>query len=99
MNSDQVVGTIRQFLPFVSGIATALGLTWFDGVASAVLATVGPVGALISLIWSLIDKTKTSTINRVAAMPEVKSVILVDNNAGRATASTTASNVVIEARH
>lgn len=93
MNPDQVVGTIRQFLPFVSGIALALGLTWFDGVASAVLNVIGPVTALVSLVWSLIDKTKASTIAKVATMSGVKSIALEDNNAGRALAPVTPLNV------
>jgi hypothetical protein len=96
MNPDQVVGTIRQFLPFVGGIATALGLTWFDGLASAVLATIGPVMTLVSLIWSLISKTHANTLTSAAAIPGVAGIVLTDTNAGRTLAANTPANVAVK---
>ena len=93
MNPDQIIGTIRQFLPFVGGIATALGWTWFDGVASATLAVLGPAMTLGSLVWSLISKTHANIVSSAAAVPGVSSITLTDTNAGRALASATPSNV------
>ncbi len=95
MNPDQIAGTIRQFLPFVSGIATALGLTWFDGVAAAVLNVLGPATALISLVWSLVSKTHASTLTSAAAIPGVSNIVLADTVAGRALAPLTPPNVAV----
>lgn len=97
MNPEQVTGMIRQFLPFVSGIATALGLTWFDGVASAVLATIGPVGALASLVWSLVNKKQGNIVAMAAAVPSVKAIEMSNTAEGRAIAApgVTPDNVTV----
>ena len=95
MNPDQIAGIIRQFLPFVSGIAVALGLTWFDGVASAVLNVLGPATALISLVWSLASKTPANVLASAAAIPSVKTIVLADTNVGRELAASTPPNVTI----
>ncbi len=85
MNPEQVVGTIRQFLPFFSGIAAALGWTWFDGVASAVLLTIGPVGGLISLVWSLVSKKQANVVAAaIAVAPTGTRVALPNTPEGRA---------------
>ncbi len=93
MNPEQLVGTIRQFLPFVSGIAAALGWTWFDGVAGAILATIGPVGGLVSLVWSLVSKKQANIVTAAAAVPGVQSIVLAPTAAGRALEQATPSNV------
>lgn len=97
MNPEQVMGMIRQFLPFVSGIATALGLTWFDGVVAAILSTVGPVGALISLVWSLVNKKEASILALAAVVPGVKQIEMKDTPEGRALAApgVTPDNVIV----
>ena len=96
MNPDQIAGTIRQFLPFVSGIATALGLTWFDGLAAAILNVLGPAMALGSLVWSLVSKTHANTLTSAAAIPGVAGIVLTDTNAGRALAANTPANVAVK---
>ena len=96
MNPDQIIGTIRQFLPFVGGIATALGWTWFDGLAAATLAVLGPAMTLGSLVWSLISKTHASTLTSAAAIPGVSNIVLTDTAAGRALAPGTPPNVAVK---
>lgn len=95
MNPEQLIGTIRQFLPFFSGIAAALGFTWFDGVAGAVLATIGPVGGLISLIWSLVSKKQANILAAAAAIPAVKRIELQPTSEGISLERATPSNVVV----
>lgn len=97
MNPEQITGLIRQFLPFVSGIATALGLTWFDGVASAVMATIGPVGALISVVWSLVNKKEANIVTMAAVVPGVRSIALEATPEGRVLATATPPNVAVAA--
>ena len=89
MNPEQVMGLIRQFLPFVSGIATALGLTWFDGVAAAVLQVVGPLMGLGSLVWSLVNKKQANILTAAKGLtdengsPLVEHILLAPTVAGR----------------
>lgn len=78
MNPAQLEGTIRQFLPFFSGIALALGWTWFDGVASAILMALGPVMGLASLIWSLVSKKQANIVAAAAALRDANSVPIVE---------------------
>ncbi len=89
MNSEQLIGTIRQFLPFFSGIATALGWTWFDGVAGAALQAIGPVMGLVSLVWSLVSKKQANiliaakSLTDVNGAPVVEHIVLAPTIAGR----------------
>lgn len=97
MNTEQIIGLIRQFLPFASGIAAALGWTWFDGVAAAILQVIGPLGALISLVWSLVSKTNANIVTSAAKVPGVATITLQPNAAGAALApnSVTPPNVTL----
>lgn len=79
MNSEQVTSMIRQFLPFISGIATALGLTWFDGVASAVLATIGPVMGLVSVIWSLVKNKQANILASAKGLTDSSGAPIVEH--------------------
>ena len=97
MNPEQLVGLIRQFLPYFSGIATALGWTWFDGLAASVLQIIGPAAAIGSLVWSLISKTHANIVSSAAAVPGVANIALNDNAAGRALAPVMPPNVNISA--
>jgi hypothetical protein len=96
VNSEQVIGIIRQFLPFVGGIMTFLG--WlqpgqFDALSSALLLAIGPTMALGSLVWSLISKTDANLVKSASVVPGVRSIDLKDNPAGRALAPVTPGNV------
>lgn len=96
MNSEQIVGTIRQFLPFVGGIITALG--WnkdgkFDSLANAAIALIGPAMTFGSLVWSLVSKTNAAIVTKAASVPGVASINLQNNAAGAALAPVTPPNV------
>lgn len=87
MNPEMITGTIRQWLPYASGIATALGLTWFDGVASTILSLSGPAGFLISWIWSMSNKTEGNILTMAANVPGVARIEMFDSERGRALAA------------
>jgi hypothetical protein len=98
MNPEQVVGIIRQFLPFAAGIATILG--WnkageFDALGAAVVSAIGPVMGLASLVWSLVSKTNANIVTSAAKVPGVANIQLQQNEAGLALApnSVTPPNV------
>ncbi len=98
MNSEMIVGMIRQFLPFIAGIATILG--WnkagqFDAIGAAVIAAIGPLMALGSLIWSLISKTDAALVTTAANVPGVSTITLSPTPAGTALAANTPANVGI----
>lgn len=100
MNSEQVIGMIRQFLPFMAGVATILG--WnkngqFDSLVTAILATIGPLMAVGSLVWSMMSKTNAAIVSTAAKAPGVDTIILQNNSTGAALApnSVTPSNVVM----
>lgn len=106
MNAIQVEKLIRQFLPFASGIALALGWTWFDGVASAVLLALGPAAALVSLVWSLVSGKQANVVAAAASLrdensrPVVKHIELAPTPAGKAIeeATPTLPNVAVAPR-
>lgn len=100
MNAEQVVGTIRQFLPFIAGIVTAMG--WnkdgkFNTLADALIAAIGPGMALISVVWSFFSKTNAALVSKAANVPGVASITLENTVDGRALApnSVTPSNVQV----
>ena len=83
MNPEQITGLIRQVLPFLSGLATALGLTWFDGVAAATLNVIGPLMGLASVVWSLINKTQANIVTMAAVVPGVQHIDLFPTVEGK----------------
>ncbi len=100
MNTEMVLGMIRQFLPFLAGVATILG--WnkngqFDALSTAILATVGPLMAVGSAIWMLMGKTNAAIVSKAANAPGVDTIILQNNTTGAALApnNVTPSNVVM----
>lgn len=95
MNPEQLNGQIRLWLAVFSGIAGALGWTWFDGLAAQIMAAAGPVMALGIAVWSLLSKTKANQISAVAAMPEVKSIDLQPTVAGAVLNRATPANVQV----
>lgn len=101
MNSEQIVGLIRQFLPFIGGIVTALG--WnkageFDALSAAFVQAIGPVMTLGSVIWSLVAKTNASLVTSAAKVPGVATITLQPNAAGQALAPVTPPNVQVGSR-
>lgn len=95
MNPEQVSGQVRLWLAVFSGIAGALGWTWFDGLAAQIAAAAGPLTALGLAIWSLLSKTKANQVATVASMPEVKKIELQPTIAGAALDRATPPNVQV----
>lgn len=98
MNTEQIIGMIRQFLPFIAGVATILG--WnksgqFDALGAAVVAAIGPLMALGSLVWSMVSKTNANLVATAASVPGVSTITLTPNAAGAALAPVTPPNVVM----
>ncbi|HYV34101.1 MAG TPA: hypothetical protein VE988_00265 [Gemmataceae bacterium] len=96
MNPDQVIGVVRQFLPFVGGLVSMFG--WlkageFEALSGAVVAAIGPVMLLGSAVWSVVSKTDANLVKSAAAVPGVRSIDLRDNPEGRALAPVTPNNV------
>ena len=72
MNQDQIMGLLRQVLPIIGGIATALGWLSPDKVASltaTILAIAGPAAMLVGVVWSLIANKQTSIAASLGANP------------------------------
>lgn len=100
MNAEQIIGIIRQFLPFAGGVATILG--WnnkgqFDALTAGFLQTIGPVMTFGSLVWSLISKTDANIVSTAAKLPAVATITLHNNAEGLALApnSVTPPNVIL----
>ncbi len=102
MNVEQILGMIRQFLPFVGGILTILG--WnkdgkFDAVSNAFQASIGPIMLLGSAVWSFFSKTDAALVSTAASVPGVNHITLSDTPAGNALApnTVTPANVILPA--
>ena len=73
-NQEQVMSAIRWILTTIGPILIGHGYTS----DSTLTAIGGAVLSLVPLIWSMIDKTQTSLISKVAAMPEVTKVVTIN---------------------
>lgn len=80
MNQEQVTGTIRSVLLFITGYATAQG--WIDN--NMAIAITAFVLAGIPLAWSLWANSHKQQILAVAAIPNVDKVVLKDPVASNA---------------
>ena len=99
MNTEQWMGLVRQLLPVLGGIAVSFGWLTKDqvaGVTATILQISGPAMILASTIWSVWTNTKASLATKVAAMPEVKEVVLHPTEAARDIAQATPPNVKID---
>ena len=95
MNPDQIESQVRLWLSVASGIAGALGWTWFDGLAAKIAAFAGPAFALGLAVWSLIANKQANRVASVAAMPEVKKIELQPTSAGAKLEAVTPPNVAV----
>ena len=71
MSQEQILGQLRQILPVVGTILVSLGVMKPETVGnltSTILVIAGPIMIIVSAVWSLIDKTKTSMVAKVDAM-------------------------------
>ncbi len=76
MTQDQVMGIVRQVLPFIGGIAVGKG--WLTTSQAAELSTLimqvaGPIFIVGSSIWAFKANSKSSIIASATNMPEVDS--------------------------
>lgn len=75
MSQDQIMGLLRQILPIIGGIATALGWISPEKVASltaTILSIAGPVIALAGIVWALVANSKSSIAASIGAMAETR---------------------------
>lgn len=104
MSAEQIAGQVRVFLAMFTGVAGILGLTWYGAVSQAVidsigpvLAAVGPVTGLVTIIWSLVSKKPANILTSAATvLPGIK-IELPPTPEGRALAApgVTPPNVVV----
>lgn len=76
MTQDQVMGIVRQILPFIGGLAVGKG--WLTTSQAAELTTLilqiaGPIFIVVSSIWAYKANSKSSIITSATNMPEVDS--------------------------
>lgn len=98
MSNEQIMALIRQILPVIGGIAVSFG--WFsvgqvEGITNTILQIAGPALIVISTIWALVSRTKTSMVAAVAALPEVKEIKVEPTVEGTRLASATPPNVTV----
>lgn len=96
MNSEQIMGLIRQILPVLGGIAMTFGWLTPGQVATGtatILSIAGPGLIVISTIWSLVAKTNTSLVAAAAAVPAVAHIALQPTPEGIAIGQATPPNV------
>lgn len=95
MTTDQVVGLIRQLLPFMGGLLTAFGFSRED--SSSLIANIseilGPSATIIGLIWSYEANSKKSILESASKMPEVQQVQLTKE--AHKLAATLPDNVIV----
>lgn len=65
MNKDQIIGIIRHALSFIGALLVGKGV--IDDFETSELI-IGSTIALVSLVWSLVDKKETNIINRANAI-------------------------------
>jgi len=100
MNTEQVMGLVRQLLPVLGTLATTFGWLTPDQVASGtatILAVIGPLMIVASTLWSLFSKTNTAIVSSASAVPNVDKIVLNSAVPGtNAMAKATPNNVVIQ---
>lgn len=77
MNREQILGLIRQVLPFVGGYLVTKGYISEEGFAAISDDLVGAAGLVIALasgVWSMMDKTDKAIVAKAEALPEVAKV-------------------------
>lgn len=97
MTQDQIMALIRQVIPIIGGLLTALGWMSPETVAKlAGLATQigGPIVIVAGAIWAFIANSKTSIIASASAMPEVKEIVVADASLAEAAKSADPATVV-----
>jgi hypothetical protein len=84
----QLYGALRILIPAVISATAAAGLLQggdASALSSALAAAVPVLITLVAAVWSIIAHSKSATIARVAAMPDVKAVVAVPEIADSST--------------
>lgn len=90
MSSTQIQTTLAPLISFLAGLAAGKGLFGLDvGTWTTLL---GALVAFAATIWGAIATRQTAQISAVAAMPEVKQVVL-EQSAPASLVQATPSNV------
>lgn len=100
LNNEQWMTLLRQVLTAVGTIVGLIGwmnageiATWTD----RIMQLAGTAAPLISIVWSILARSKTSMVTAVAKLPEVKAVQLEPTAEGQKLNDNTPSNVKIAA--
>jgi hypothetical protein len=65
-SGDQVAGLLRTYLPALFAILTAYGASREAGWVTTGILVAGPLGLLISGIWTLIANTREAILRKAA---------------------------------
>lgn len=99
MNPEQLDKTVRTFLTMAGTVAMTLGWLTPEKVGeytAFALSILGPILTLGTIVWTMVSGMQSSQVARVAAMPNVKQVVL-DGTVSGTTAlnKATPNNVVV----
>ncbi len=81
MTQDQVMGILRQVLPFLGGLAVGKGwltTTQVTDLTTLIFQIAGPVMLIGGSVWAFIANSKKSIVQSASQMNEVKSMTISD---------------------
>jgi len=90
MNSTQLQTLAAPLITFFAGLLAGKGVFGLD--AGAWTTIIGGVAGLGATVWATVATRQTALVSTVAAMPEVKAVVL-DQSAPSTLVQATPSNV------
>lgn len=90
MNSTQLQTLAAPLVGFVAGLLAGKGVFGLD--AGSWTTIIGGIAGTVATIWGVVATRQTALVSTVAAMPEVKSVVL-DSSAPAALVQATPANV------
>jgi hypothetical protein len=65
-SSDQVAGLLRTYLPALFAVFTAYGASREAGWVTTAILVAGPLGLLISGIWTLVANTREAILRKAS---------------------------------
>jgi hypothetical protein len=65
-SGDQVAGLLRTYLPALFAVLTAYGATHDASLVTTAILVAGPLGLLVSGVWSLVANTRLAIIRRAS---------------------------------
>lgn len=74
MNSTQLQTLATPLIGFVAGLLAGKGVFGLDAGSWATI--IGGLAGTVATIWGVVATRQTALVSTVAAMPEVKSVVL-----------------------